>query len=178
MTAPKDEAGSPPDGGVHAVQAPVKRKPGPAPDLTPELVEKWVNAAQLGLRASRICRLLGIRWDAFKKWKWRGKKGVEPYASFLRKVEEGESLCEARLVKILHSAAATDTETAKWLLSRRFAESWASPMERLARAEKLAEAKASGKSRHVRPVVHVPMEDPHDDSIVASPAQSDEADDG
>ncbi len=106
------------------------RRPGHPLKLTPAVQETICNAIRMGNYLVTAARAAGVSMDSLQRWRRLGEEGREPFASFLAAVEQAETECETRLVKIMYDAAPQDYRAARDMLARRFSDRWAPNFER------------------------------------------------
>ena len=93
---------------------------GPKTILTKAITDRVCESISHGLNIGQAAALAGISRDALEKWRTAGKRGLEPYASFLKAYEQAELECQANLVRIWTAAAPSDWRACKEFLARRW----------------------------------------------------------
>lgn len=96
--------------------------------LTPETADKILGLIRAGNYVHIACAAVGIHKDTYYGWRERGKKGEEPYASFLHDLELAEAECEVLIVaeqrKAITSSDIQKSTAAMTFLDRRFRDRW------------------------------------------------------
>lgn len=77
-----------------------------------------------GLTRECACDRAKIARRTFGQWLSRGKKGEEPFATFLAEVKAAEAAIEAEMVHRIRDAAVLNWQAAVWWLERKRMESW------------------------------------------------------
>ncbi len=96
------------------------------PTLLDDLVAKRIcDSLAAGNAQSVAARTAGVAHSTLRSWLARGRKGEEPYASFLAKAKKAESVGEAELVGVIRESAQKTWQCAAWLLERRIPQRWA-----------------------------------------------------
>ena len=89
--------------------------------LTKELCDEICRYIEMGNYITRCCQAVGIHPSTYRAWKKKGEKGIEPYASFLKRVEKVEAKAEIVHTGIIHDVAETGNWLASaWLLERKY----------------------------------------------------------
>lgn len=91
--------------------------------LTPEVRKKLLSGLRCGLSRAAAATRAGIGARTLREWMAR-TDAAEPYASLRAEVEAVEADCEARLTAVVLKAALADPNQARWLLERRFPQTW------------------------------------------------------
>jgi Terminase small subunit len=107
------------------------RRGGPKSILTKEITDRVCESISHGLNIGQAAALAGISRDALEKWRTAGKRGLEPYASFLKAYEQAELECQANLVRIWTAAAPSDWRACKEFLARRWPRTYSDHAGRL-----------------------------------------------
>ena len=70
---------------------------------------------------STCCKAVGISRSTFALWKRKGKQGIEPYKTFLERVEQAEADGELRSMEIIDEVASGGNWLASaWKLERKY----------------------------------------------------------
>jgi hypothetical protein len=69
-----------------------------------------------GIGVRLACQAAGIGATTYSHWMQKGRAGREPYASFVRAVDEGRRACHERMERIIYDAAPGDWRAAKYWL--------------------------------------------------------------
>lgn len=88
----------------------------PACKLTPEVEVDILNLVAAGNTLIHAGRAAGTTAATVKRWVELGKKGREPYASFVAKLDVAEAKAVTESVKAVQSAARSDWRAAKFHL--------------------------------------------------------------
>lgn len=89
--------------------------------LTKELCDEICSYIEMGNYITRCCEAVGISTATYYGWKKKGEKGIEPYATFLKKVKKVEAKAEIVHTGIIHDVAETGNWLASaWLLERKY----------------------------------------------------------
>lgn len=115
--------------------APKRTRPGPASELTPELVDAIAERIAKGLPKRQTCALLGLSDSLLGKWLERGReaqrKGEENLqVELVRAVEWAEARYMEKQLGLLHKAATSrkvDYRPVMGVLSRRFPKEYGTP---------------------------------------------------
>jgi hypothetical protein len=91
--------------------------------LTPEVRRKLLSGLRCGLSRAAAATRAGIGARTLREWMARTDT-AEPYASLRAEIEAVEADCEARLSAVVFKAALADPNQARWLLERRFPQTW------------------------------------------------------
>lgn len=90
-----------------------------------EKVEKILRMIAAGAPAKTACAACGVPNRTFTDWKAKGRKGLEPYATFLDRVEEARAIhLDIMSGAVYHAARAGDWKAAAWVLERRDPENY------------------------------------------------------
>lgn len=102
-----------------------KAKAGRPSSMTPEVVDKLLQALRAGNFRNVAAEWAGIEDRTLRNWMAKGqaeKKGR--HRDFFRRVMEAEQAAEIRAVGLLMKAAENDAKHAAWWLERKFPERW------------------------------------------------------
>lgn len=77
------------------------------------------NAIADGNTRQCACALAGVSYASMKGWMVRGRKGEEPYATFLAKLEKADALAEAPMVEKIRGGGQGWQGALAWLQYRR-----------------------------------------------------------
>ena len=100
--------------------------------LNKDMCERICEGLRQGNYITTVCRANGISQRSFYAWKKKGEQGLEPYKTFLERVEEAEAEGEMLHVGIIHDTALTGNWlSSAWLLERKYP-------ERFGKREKMA----------------------------------------
>jgi hypothetical protein len=107
--------------GVKAPMVVVAKKPAHRPSaLTPQVQATIIEALRDGVTRDSAAYLAGISYQTLKLWMRRGRKGEEPYLTFLTVAltaeAEAEQLCSKT---VMRAAKSGDVHAAIQFLSRR-----------------------------------------------------------
>jgi len=80
-------------------------RPGPKPELTPQLQETIRGFVNAGASLAMACQAAGVKPDTCKKWMAKGRRGVEPYASFVDTVERARAMHRVAMQMVITGAA-------------------------------------------------------------------------
>jgi len=69
--------------------------------LTPELRDKCIELARLGLTVKIICDAVKITPETWQNWRVRARSGEEPYASFVEDVNEARAQKAIEMSEVL-----------------------------------------------------------------------------
>ena len=97
--------------------------------LTPAVQKIVCQMVRKGNYLNAACAAAGISADSLSRWRKQGAAGQEPFATFLRELQQAELDCETALVKKWHDAAPDDWRAARDLLARRFPDRWGREVE-------------------------------------------------
>lgn len=97
--------------------------PGRDTKLSKELGEKFVSVIRRGSYRETAAAACGIPPRTLRDWMREAHKGREPYASWMRAVEEAEAEVEESAVASVLSEA--DWKARAWYLARKFPQRWA-----------------------------------------------------
>lgn len=93
--------------------------------MTPEAVEKLLQALRAGNFRNVAAEWAGISQRVFREWMAKGKdEKAGSFRDFRRRVLEAEKAAEIRAVGLLMKAAEHDAKHASWWLERKFPERW------------------------------------------------------
>ncbi len=89
--------------------------------LTPELIDKLVEAISIGCTDKHACEYVGIAVSTFYAWKENGRNEKEPiYIEFLEAIQKANARnVIANLAVIQRAAKEKQWQAAAWLLERR-----------------------------------------------------------
>ncbi len=87
--------------------------------LTPDAQTILEACFTKGLPVGTACRLAGVAKRSFYDWMRRGDQGEKPFSAFSDAIMKARAEGEEALVKIMHTHAAEDPGSAKWLLAIR-----------------------------------------------------------
>jgi hypothetical protein len=110
----------------------VKAGPGRAVGLTPRVQEIVCEVIAAGNNQKVAAQAAGISEETLQKWRQRGRRGVEPYASLERAIEQADRDCESALVAKVMAATSADWRAAALMLERKYPERWSRWRERAA----------------------------------------------
>ena len=89
--------------------------------LTKEVCEAICDGLRKGNYVTTCCRAVGISQPTFYLWKRKGEKGLEPYKTFLERVDEAEAVGEMLHLEIIHdNALSGNWLSSAWLLERKY----------------------------------------------------------
>lgn len=119
----------------HAAREPIwQPKRGMPLALTQDIGEKILNAINIGVPAETAVKATGLHRDTYYGWMQRGRKGEEPYASFLAAVERAKGQAEMRMAMDMSEIANGTKEATQtrfnalgWFLERTNPAQWARP---------------------------------------------------
>lgn len=115
-----------------------KRPRGRPSKLTPDAMDKIIEAIRAGNYKDVACEWAGVPQRTVRDWmKWGKERPDSEYGEFRRKVRTAEKAAEVQLVGEVRLAAKRDAKHAEWLLARRWPERWA-------RTEKLEHSGRNG----------------------------------
>lgn len=100
-----------------------KKRP-PKTKLTPELQERIVAFLRAGNYVETASACAGIHKDTFYEWCKKGRKGEEPFATFVAAVDKAIAESEARDVALIGKAATENWQAAAWRLERKMPHKW------------------------------------------------------
>lgn len=100
--------------------------------LTAKVSKIICDAIRAGNYPSVACRAAHISLDSLARWRKRGAAGEEPFAQFLRDLQQAEDDHEVAAVKAVHRAGKQDWRAHLEILSRRHPERWSRERERAA----------------------------------------------
>jgi hypothetical protein len=98
--------------------------------LTPRIQEIICEAIAAGNYQKVAARAAGISEGTLLKWRARGRRGEEPYATLELAIEEADQDCEKRLVATVMAATAEDWRAAAMMLERKYPDRWSKIRER------------------------------------------------
>lgn len=98
----------------------------PAPELTPELADKLLQAAKSGLFLSTAAEAVGIAPDLLETWLRMGLSpgALEPYRTFARAYRAQEQGVQLEAVTAWRSATTHDWKAAAAWLAARYPDQW------------------------------------------------------
>ena len=89
--------------------------------LNKKVCETICEGLRKGNYVSTCCRAVGINKSTYYNWKKKGEKGIEPYATFLKKVDEAEAEGEMAMMEIIHdNAVSGNWLSSAWVLERKY----------------------------------------------------------
>lgn len=89
--------------------------------LTKELCDEICTYIEMGNYINRSCEAVGISPSTYNNWKKKGRKGIEPYATFLERIEKVEAKAEINHLGLIHDVAESGNWLASaWILERRY----------------------------------------------------------
>lgn len=89
--------------------------------LTKQVCEAICDGLRKGNYITTCCRAVGISIPTYYYWKKKGEQGLEPYKTFLEKVDEAEANGEMLHLEIIHDNALTGNWlSSAWLLERKY----------------------------------------------------------
>ncbi|MBU1028523.1 MAG: hypothetical protein KKF48_05755 [Nanoarchaeota archaeon] len=111
--------------------------------LTSGIISDVDEAIRSGVTRMRALKKAGVSATAYKQIQEMAVQGIEPYAAFVRGLDEAEAGAEATFVATI--AESKDWRAAAFLLERRFPEEWGQKIqveveEQLKEIFRLAEA--------------------------------------
>jgi hypothetical protein len=98
--------------------------------LTPRIQQIIRDAIAAGNYQKVAAQAAGISEDTLMKWRQRGRRGVEPYASLEKAIEVADQDCEMTLVAKVMGATDKDWRAAAMMLERKYPERWSKMRER------------------------------------------------
>jgi len=113
--------------------APEKRRkagPGRAVGLTPRIQQIICDAIAAGNYQKVAAQAAGISESILMKWRARGRRGEEPYASLNAAIVQADIDCETALVAKVMAASSDDWRAAAMMLERKYPERWSRMRER------------------------------------------------
>ena len=113
--------------------APEKRRkagPGRAVGLTPRIQKIICDAIAAGNYQKVAAQAAGISESILMKWRARGRRGEEPYASLNAAIVQADIDCETALVAKVMAASSDDWRAAAMMLERKYPERWSRMRER------------------------------------------------
>jgi hypothetical protein len=102
----------------------VTKKCAPKTKLTPELQERITAFLRAGNYVEVAAACAGIHKDTFYEWCKKGRKGEEPFATFVVGVDKAIAESEARDVALIGKAAVDNWQAAAWRLERKMPHKW------------------------------------------------------
>jgi transposase len=102
----------------------VTKKRAPKTKLTPELQERITAFLRAGNYVETAAACAGIHKDTFYEWCKKGRKGEEPFATFVAAVDKAIAESEARDVALIGKAAIDNWQAAAWRLERKMPHKW------------------------------------------------------
>ena len=110
-----------------------KGGPGRTVGLTPRIQEIICDAIAAGNYQKVAARAAGISEETLKKWRARGRRGIEPlYVAFEEAIEKANRDCEMTLVAKVMAATDEDWRAAMTMLERKYPERWSKVREQAA----------------------------------------------
>jgi transposase len=97
-----------------------RRAGGRPTNLTPECHATIVKAVRQGMYVKSAVEGAGITEATYYRWLERGRRGEEPFESFLIDVEQASAEATLDALGVIRKAAETDWRAAAWFLERRF----------------------------------------------------------
>jgi hypothetical protein len=94
--------------------------PGRNTALTSTVQATLCDFIRKGNYTTIACKAAGVSPDTLSRWRKRGEQGQEPFAAFVRQLEQAELDAETALVEIWRNQAPGDWRAARNLLARRF----------------------------------------------------------
>ena len=89
--------------------------------LNKKVCEVICEGLRKGNYVTTCCRAVGIDKKTFYNWKNKGKKGIEPYATFLKRVDEAEAEGEMLMMEVIHdNAVSGNWLSSAWVLERKY----------------------------------------------------------
>jgi hypothetical protein len=111
----------------------VKRgRPGRTVGLTPRIQEIICEVIAAGNYQKLAAQAAGISQETLQKWRQRGRRDIEPYATLERAIEQADRDCESALVAKVMAATSDDWRAAALMLERKYPERWSRWRERAA----------------------------------------------
>lgn len=86
---------------------------------------RFYEAVRYGSKIKHACQYAGINVSTYYTWRRRALKGEEPYATFLRGIEQAQGEFVTRNLEAIHAHTAIDWKAAAWLLERSYPEQYA-----------------------------------------------------
>lgn len=98
----------------------------PAPELTPELARKLLDAAKSGMFLDSAAEAAGIAPDLLETWLRMGLSpgAVEPYRTFARAYRAQEKVPQLEAIECVRAAARVDPKVALAFLAARYPDEW------------------------------------------------------
>ena len=91
-------------------------RPGPETSLTKELQQTICGYVNAGASIPHAAEAAGIRWDVCKRWIAKGRKGMEPYATFVDELARARARSRvATRLTIVSAAKKGDWRAAAYL---------------------------------------------------------------
>jgi hypothetical protein len=100
--------------------------------LTPRIQEIICEVIAAGNYQKVAAQAAGISEETVIKWRAKGRRGIEPYASLERAIEQADRNCETALVAKVMAATNDDWRAAAMMLERKYPERWSRYRERSA----------------------------------------------
>jgi hypothetical protein len=110
----------------------VKASPGRTARLTQRIQEIICEVIAKGNYQRVAAQAAGISEETLQKWRQRGRRGIEPYATLERAIEQTDRDCESALVAKVIAATSADWRAAALMLERKYPERWSRWRERAA----------------------------------------------
>jgi hypothetical protein len=117
-----------------------KGGPGRPVGLTPHIQQIICDAIAAGNYQKVAAQAADISEDTLMKWRARGRRGVEPYATLEKAIEQADRDCEMTLVSKVMGATDKDWRAAAMMLERKYPERWSRVREQTAGADAVAVA--------------------------------------
>jgi hypothetical protein len=100
--------------------------------LTPRIQEIICEVIAAGNYQKVAAQAAGLSEETVIKWRAKGRRGIEPYASLERAIEQADRECEQSLVAKVMAATNDDWRAAAMILERKYPERWSRYRERAA----------------------------------------------
>jgi hypothetical protein len=98
--------------------------------LTPRIQEIICEVIAAGNYQKVAAQAAGISEETLIKWRAKGRRGTEPYASLEKAIEQADRECEQSLVAKVMAATSDDWRAAAMILERKYPEHWSRYRER------------------------------------------------
>lgn len=92
--------------------------------LTPEVQAAIVKGVRAGNYPEIAAQSQGIHRATFFAWMERGRTGEAPYSDFRDAVTRAKAWAERKMVRVVRTAAVTDSRAAEWYLERSASDRW------------------------------------------------------
>jgi len=92
--------------------------------LTPEVQAAIVKGVRAGNYPEVAAESEGIHRATFYGWMERGRLGESPYSDFRDAITRARAAAERKMVRIVRTAAITDSRAAEWYLERSASDRW------------------------------------------------------